>query len=242
MHLSTWAIVGLVSVTTALNASADERERVEETVPFSAGGHFSVENKNGSITVTTWNESSVRIEAEKVAKNADYLEDIEIEIEGSGDSVNVETIHHRKRNSGKVNYVISVPQEASVTIRTANGSLNIDGIHGQVDAKSVNGSVKIEGVVGAMDVTTTNGSIRAAYERADDGDHRFKTTNGSVRVYLPNDAGGSFEAETVNGRIEVDFPTELTRSSRRHLSGSFGSGSGSWDIKTVNGSVKILPN
>ena len=63
-----------------------------------------------------------------------------------------------------------------------------------------------------------------------------------MRVYLPSDAGGDFEAETVNGSIDVDFPTNLSRMSRRHVRGSFGSGGGSFTIETVNGSVKILPN
>jgi hypothetical protein len=34
----------------------------------------------------------------------------------------------------------------------------------------------------------------------------------------------------------------LERSTRRHMRGSFGSGGGSFEIETVNGSVKILQN
>ena len=100
----------------------------------------------------------------------------------------------------------------------------------------------MEDIVGDIDARTTNGSIRARYDRATDGSHTFKTTNGSVRIYLPSDAGGDFEANTVNGSISVDFATNLTRTSRRHMRGSFGNGGGSFEIETVNGSVKILPN
>ncbi len=247
MNLSTRTATTVAAFVTAFAAVSfgEARETFEEVVPLSAGGTFEIDNKNGSITIKTWNEGNVRIEAEKVAKTQDALDDIEIDIQGSGDSVRVETHHPRNRlwgGGGKVSYVITVPSEANVRASTANGSLTIDGVQGKVDASSVNGSVKVADVVGVMDVSTTNGSIRADYARALDGRHRFKTTNGSVRVYLPNDAGGDFDAKTVNGRIEVDFPTNLTSSGRRHQRGSFGSGGGSFDIRTVNGSVKILQN
>lgn len=236
------AVILTAGVLTAAAAGAAERESYEQVVPFELGGTLTIANQNGSIVVRTWSESSVRIEAEKKAKSRDALDDIEIVVEGSGSSVQVETVHRRKRDRGSVKYTISVPAEANVEARTANGSVTIDGIHGRVDARSVNGSVKIENTVGAVDATTTNGSIRASYDRADEGTHRFHTTNGSVKVYLPSDAGGEFDAETVNGRVTIDFPTSLSRSSRRHMKGSFGGGGASFEIETVNGSVQILSN
>lgn len=244
MKLSTWLLVALAGAFTTLSpdASAKVREDFERVIPFSAGGSFELENSNGSIHVKTWSEDTVRIVAEKEAKSQDGLDDIEIVIDGSGDSVSVETVHHRRNNRGKVSYVISIPADANVSVVTVNGSVTIKGIHGHVVARSTNGSLKVEGIVGEIDARTTNGSIRARYDQATDGSHTFKTTNGSVRVYLPSDAGGDFEANTVNGSIKVDFTTNLTRTSRRHMRGSFGNGGGSFKIETVNGSVKILQN
>jgi DUF4097 and DUF4098 domain-containing protein YvlB len=106
----------------------------------------------------------------------------------------------------------------------------------------VNGALRIEDIAGEIEAETTNGSIRASYQTVEGGRHRFETTNGEVRVYLPADAGGDIDAETVNGSIEVNFPMNLTRTSRRHMQGSFGSGSSSFEVSTVNGSVTILPN
>ena len=244
MKLSILLSLALAAAFTMLStdASAKVREDFEQAIPFSTGGSFEIQDSNGSIHVKTWDEDTVRIEAEKEAKSQDHLDDIEIVIDGSSDSVSVETVHHRRSNRGKVSYVISIPAEADVSVTTANGSVTIKGTHGHVTARSTNGSLKVEGIIGDIDARTTNGSIRARYERATDGSHTFKTTNGSVRVYLPSDAGGDFEANTVNGSIKVHFPTNLTRTSRRHMRGSFGNGGGSFEIETVNGSVKILPN
>lgn len=224
----------------AAEARADAREDFEEVVPFNPGGSFHIENSNGSIEIQTWNEGSVRIQAEKRARRESHLEDIEIEVSGSGDEVRVETIHHRKRGGGKVSYVVMIPVEANVEARTANGSVTITGVHGKVDARSTNGAVKVEDVAGAIEARTTNGSIRADYQRFDEGEHRFKSTNGSIRVYLPSDAGAKLDAKTVNGSIEMDFPIQIERSSRRQLRGTFGTASADLAVETVNGSVKIL--
>ena len=247
MKLSTWFTTALVSlsasITLAHDASAKAREDFETVVPFSAGGQFSIKNDNGSITIKTWNEDSIRIEAEKTAKNQEGLKDIEIVVEGSGDSVSVETVHHRRRNRGGVSYTITLPVEANVDARTANGSVNIKGVHGHLEVQSVNGSLKLEDIAGDIEARTTNGSIRARYTEATEGRHSFHTTNGSVRIYLPAGAGGELDAQTVNGSITTDFPTTVTRVRRHHLKGSFGSGGGAtYEIETVNGSIKILEN
>jgi DUF4097 and DUF4098 domain-containing protein YvlB len=106
----------------------------------------------------------------------------------------------------------------------------------------VNGALEIEDIAGEIEAETTNGSIRASYQSLAGGRHRFETTNGAVKIYLPADAGGELDAETMNGSIDVDFPMNLTRTSRRHLQGSFGNGSSNFEISTVNGSVSILQN
>lgn len=223
-------------------ALASEREDFERTLDFDRGGRLELSNANGDITIETWDQPSVRIQAEKEARSEDALRDIEISIEGSGSSVRIETIHHRRRGGGQVSYHITLPVEANVEARTANGDVSITGIHGEVEAHSTNGGLRVENIEGEIEASTTNGSIRASYDRAVGGRHRFSTTNGSVRVYLPSDAGGELDAETVNGSIEVDFPVTVNRTSRRHLRGRFGNGDGTFEISTVNGSVKILEN
>ncbi len=176
----------------AVPSLGDERETFERTLPFNPGGEFRVENVNGSITIETWNESSVRIEAEKVANSTEDLRKIEIVVRGEGDRVEVTTRFPRNlfgRGNRHVDYHIYLPVEATVDAETVNGQVDIEGIHGRVEASSVNGGIQVYDVAGEMDVSTTNGSIKARYEEATDGRHRFSTTNGSVTVTLPDGAG-----------------------------------------------------
>ena len=235
-------LAGLLGVLLAAGAEASVREHFAQTVAFNPGGVFSIENQNGSIEIEVGSDSSVRIEAEKEAKTEDGLRDLEIVVEGSGNSVSVRTVQHSRRGSGGVSYRIVLPAEAQILVSTANGEVSITGIEGRVQAESVNGALRIEDITGEIEAETTNGSIRASYRTVEGGRHRFETTNGEVRVYLPADAGGDLDAETMNGSIEVDFPMNLTRTSRRHIRGTFGSGGSSFEISTVNGSVTVLPN
>lgn len=226
-------------------AEAKVRESFEQTVPFDATGHFSIENVNGSITIETWNDGAVQIRAEKIADSEESLRDIDIEISGSGDRVRVKTYlpKSRRGESRAVEYHVMIPATAKVDVETVNGKVEVFGVQGPLNAATVNGSVEVEGLGSQADVSTTNGSIKAHYSDTVDGDHSFSTTNGSVTLYLPDGASGELDASTVNGSITTDFPATVNRLSKRRLKGSFGGGGGShFEISTVNGSVKIRKN
>ena len=220
-------------------------EQFEEIVPFEPGGTFRLENVNGAVHISTWDEPEVRIEAEKAANSEEALDSIEIDVDGEGDWVEVNTRLPRSRlffgSGGKVDYHITLPRHAKVQVETVNGKLEIQGISGRVRASTVNGGVEITDVSGEVESSTVNGSISVSYRDVDpDGRHRFSTTNGSVTLALPPDASGEFDVSTVNGGISTDFPLEVTGKIGRHrLNGRLGDGDGSFDISTVNGSVTI---
>ncbi len=227
------------------DAALTARDSLEETRDFEPGGTFRLENINGSVTVETWDQERIYIEAVKSATSQRSLDAIKIEIDGEGDLVEVRTRVPRRRSFfgriGKVEYLVRLPAEARVVVVTVNGKLHIGGIAGRVQASTVNGTVEIYDVSGEVEASAVNGSIEAIYRQADsDGRHHFSTVNGGVTLSLPPDAGGRVEAHTVNGTVQTDFPLEVRGKFRgRHLEGRIGEGRGSFDINTVNGSVTI---
>jgi DUF4097 and DUF4098 domain-containing protein YvlB len=55
------------------------------------------------------------------------------------------------------------------------------------------------------------------------------------------ETSGEFEASTINGSIRTDFPLEISGKFGHHqIRGRLGEGKETFDISTVNGSVKIL--
>ncbi|MBA3633604.1 MAG: hypothetical protein H0W58_12495, partial [Acidobacteria bacterium] len=51
----------------------DETERFEQTYPLNANGRVSVSNVNGSITIETWDNPQVKLEAVKIADSKERL-------------------------------------------------------------------------------------------------------------------------------------------------------------------------
>jgi hypothetical protein len=219
------------------------RESVEISKPLTANGRFSLENTNGSITVATWNEPRVRVEAIKAARSEHALREIDVRVEGEGDAVDVSTRLPRGRwfgGGGKVDYTITVPGSASVSVRNVNGRIEIRGVGGAVRARDVNGSIEAEDLRGAVEAETVNGTVdvRMAHV-APHSRNRIATTNGTVRVTLPRDAGADVEASTVNGAVHCDFDLQDGHVGRKKLEGRIGEGGARFELRAVNGTAGI---
>jgi DUF4097 and DUF4098 domain-containing protein YvlB len=221
-----------------------EHQQVNETRRLDPQGTFTLENTNGTVVIESWSESSVSIEAEKVAPESE-LDDLRVEIKGEGSRVDVTTRYPRSgwgRSHGHVDYRVKVPRDARVEVETTNGAVKVLGAGGSVRATTTNGSVEVAEAGGDVEASTTNGSIRAGYRQSPSGgSQRLSTTNGSVTLTLPADASGEFSASTVNGGISTDFPLQVSgRFGGRKLRGRLGDGPARFELSTVNGAVKIL--
>jgi hypothetical protein len=212
---------------------------------MSSTGELSLENTNGSIHVATWDEPRIRIEASKTAATRHALEQLEVEIDGEGDRIAIRT---RQPHGGfflhraaAVEYSVTVPRGARVSVRDVNGRVEIDGVAGRVRASTVNGAIEASNLGSEVEASTTNGSVEVQMARVDpSGRNRLSTTNGSVRLVLPRDVGAEVEAQTVNGAVRCDFDLPAdARVSRRKLEGRIGSGGARFELRTVNGSTNI---
>lgn len=220
------------------------RETVDLARPLSSNGEVTLDNTNGSVRVGTWDEARVRIEATKGAPTREMLRDIEVVVEGEGARVTIRTRQPRRHlfgSAGQVEYRLTVPRGARVSVKNVNGAVEVDGVEGGVRASTVNGSVDAARLAGAVDASTVNGSVEVSMARvAQDGRNRLATTNGTVRLTLPRDASADVEAGTVNGSAHCDFGLhEGARVSRRKVEGRIGQGGARFELRTVNGSASI---
>jgi hypothetical protein len=143
-------------------------------------------------------------------------------------------------NDVNVTFTVRVPAGVRFVGRTVNGSIEADGLTGNVDARTVNGGVRLS-TAGKAQAETVNGSITAAVGQADGTEPlSFKTVNGSITLDLPAGASAEVRAATVNGDVRSDFPLGgQARVSRRRLSGTIGGGGRPLALETVNGSIQI---
>jgi autotransporter translocation and assembly factor TamB len=217
-------------------------ESVDVTKPLSANGRLTLQNTNGSVRVAAWDEPRVRIEAVKSAANERALRDLDVAIEGQDDHVDVRSRMPRGHwfgHGGKVDYTITVPRGASVSVRNVNGRVELQDLSGAVHAENVNGSLHANELAGPVEASTVNGSVEVRLARIDAASrNRISTTNGSVRVILPRDAGADVVATTVNGAVHCDFDVD-GKTSRRRIEGRIGGGGARFELETVNGSANI---
>lgn len=235
------------------------RERFEKSYPLAKGGELILENTNGSVRVQSWDRDEVKIEGEKVVKansrrDAEKaMERLRIDIEHGETYLKIDTKMPNQKDgfwvrifgdqvNASVNYHLFVPTELDLNVNTVNGRVDVEEVGGQVSVKTVNGKIIIERAMGVVKAKTTNGGIEAellAMTRDEDMD--FKTTNGGIRVTFPQDLHADVYARTSNGSIRTDFPIEVNgRFSKRKLEGTINGGGGRIELKTTNGSIRIL--
>ena len=81
-----------------------------------ATGELRLENTNGAVRLTAWDEPRVKIQAVKHAGTERALEELKVEIVGEGDRLSVRTRYPRPHwmgNAGRVDYRVSVPRGAA---------------------------------------------------------------------------------------------------------------------------------
>jgi hypothetical protein len=225
------------------NFGYGSRESIDISKPLAANGLLTLQNTNGSIHVATWSDARVRIEAVKAAGSEHALRQIEVIVEGEGERVDVRTRlphGHWFGGGGKVDYTVTVPRSARISVRNVNGRIEVRDVSGGVEARNVNGTVDAEDVGGEVQAETVNGSVGVIMARVEQGSSsRLAATNGTVRVTLPADVAADVEASTVNGAVHCDFDLSIGQSSRRKIQGRIGDGGARVELRTVNGTANI---
>lgn len=246
-RLATIAIATLVALLMALPAYADVTQEFHRTVPLSADGRVSLNNINGDVEITGWSKNEVQIDAVKTAPDQQRLDNMRIEVNTSGNSVDIETKYpegHTNNNPGSVRYTLHVPQNARIDkIDLVNGSLDIQKVSGEVNASLVNGKVRASDLAGTADLATVNGPVEATYSSLNNvREIKLGSVNGAVNLLLPQSPNADVSASVVNGSISTDFPlTVKGHFVGKSMSGTLGSGGVNIELNNVNGSIHIGP-
>ena len=150
------------------HARAKFTEEIHQTYPITADGRISLDNVNSAVGIAVWDRAEVKLDAVKRAKEKEHLEAVKIEIEAKPDRLQVHTKYpeskgwfgRHRENSVSVDYTLTVPRSARLDpVSTVNGTLEIDGVRGKVQASSVNGALKARGLVADTQLSSVNGGL-----------------------------------------------------------------------------------
>ncbi|HLY18146.1 MAG TPA: DUF4097 family beta strand repeat-containing protein [Bryobacteraceae bacterium] len=167
--------------------------------PMQPGGRLSVDNSNGSIEISGWDQDTVDISGTKYARTAELRDALKIEIDHAADSVHIRTVRPSdRRGSMGAKYIIKVPRRTQLErIASSNGSIHTLDVEGAARLKTSNGGVRAENLRGSLDVQTSNGGIEVQNL---EGSASLHTSNGRVHA---EDVRGAVEADTSNGGINI---------------------------------------
>jgi len=244
--------------------SSEVEETFRKNVDVESATLLSVENKNGSIEITTWDKDEVGITAYKKVRAGsrneaiELMEQLKIVIEMNENEIEVYTEYPDKRRgrsggffswlvgdswntSYSVSYEIKVPESFDVNAGSTNGRVEAMDCKGRIRLGTTNGKIIADNISGSIRCNTTNGSIKVSLIEVDEREEmNFSSTNGSISVYLPRDIDADIKARTTNGSINCNLNiTEQFSHSRKSLDAVVNKGGTYIYLKTTNGSIHI---
>jgi DUF4097 and DUF4098 domain-containing protein YvlB len=232
----------------------DEAQLTSElhvTKPLAAGGRVSLKNLSGSVRVAVWDRAEVRVDAVKKARTQKRLDEADIQVASTDGGVSIRTVYPDaelrferggRDNPASVEYSLTVPRDARVdAIELINGSLEVEGLAGEIKASSVNGRLVARGLSGPARLSTINGPLEVSFGRLASGTVSLNSVNGLLAVTLPNDADATLRATTIHGTITNDLGLSAAHSPHTgsSLGGVLGGGTARLRLDNVNGSIHV---
>ena len=242
----------------AATAGATTLDRTtDRTFDVRPGARVVLDNVNGRVTVTAWNQPRVRVIARQHVEShnselANKTMANLVNIAADPNGVRVHT--NQPKNSDNffawlagesvragVTYEVTVPRTTNLDVETVNGALAASDVSGTLKLSTVNGRIQLERCAGELDASTVNGGIAAELMTVNPGRPvSLSTTNGRISVSLPRTLGARVDAGTTNGSISSDIPVTTTVSTKHSLRGTLnGGGNGELRLRTTNGSISI---
>ncbi len=227
-------------------------EMFSQTYPLSATGRVNIANINGDVHVNVWDQNSVKVDAVKRAYSQQRLSEVTIDVQSAPDFLQIKTKYpedrtynnrNREDSFASVEYTLTVPRRGRLDgAELVNGSLDIEGVQGDVRASLVNGTVRAAGLGGEVRLSTVNGGIEANVAELDGAKSvNLNSVNGSIVLYVPSGASADVKASTLHGAITNDFGLTVDDGQYvgHSLSGQIGSGGAKVRLNNVNGSIAI---
>lgn len=212
-------LVAVVILATALCAAAEVRKEFRFTVGPRAT--ISITNQYGPISVKPSIGSQVIVIA--------ILHSDKVEVDHNQSGSRVDILSHllpqATADSGRVDYEVQVPADASVTLRSTSGPLHAEGLRGDVSLEGSQADVDVHDITNAhVHVRTLNGSVTLS-----------NIHNGHVEI---TSVSGDVALNAVSGPLVQVNST----SGKIHYEGDFGNG-GAYMLTSHSGDIEAsAPN
>jgi hypothetical protein len=217
------ALFVMATAVTFLRASPIRH--IHRVVPLDANGRLTIDTHNGTVTVTTWAQPNVqidaRIEADPQSDTPDDVEKTNVKITGSGPAVRIESDYSAlssrstwhgvtvsfdsHSNPPLIHYTITMPATAALNIDEHNSKIMVTGLRSDLTIDAHNGPIEVRDLDGAARIEAHNAPISVSFARFSRASS-FETHNGNVEVRMPSAARFDLSAEGHRSRpVTSDF-------------------------------------
>ena len=226
-------------------------EEFHQTYSLAADGRVELDNINGAVHISTWDQNVVKVDAVKYAYSKERLDEAQIEVDSGKKYLSIRTKYPghdntfnwgSHNNPAEVEYTLTVPRNARLDeIKLINGELDVNGVSGEVHASCINGKLVAQNLSGRAELSTINGRLDARFDQLPRSTVELNSVNGSVELTIPSDSKAEIEASTVSGGIENDFGLHVNHHQfvGHDLRGELGSGGSRIKLENVNGRIEI---
>jgi DUF4097 and DUF4098 domain-containing protein YvlB len=179
---------------------AQTSEHHATTYPWH-GGEIGLDISSGSVTVVTGDDNTVGVS---------YTERYQLKKPTVSASVGDPGLELKARcpavllsNNCDINYVLTVPSAAKMTIRTGDGAVRVSDLTSALSLRTGDGGVTLTNVSGDVQATTGDGGVRATGLRSDA--LQVHTGDGGVNLAWAS-APTSVSVTSGDGEVKVTVP------------------------------------
>lgn len=241
-------LTALAACNLQLSTDVEAKDEWTRTYSLTADGALSIKNGNGRIEVVGGDGPALTITAERIVKASteeaakEQLALLEMNESVTSDRVSLDSSTRglTVNVSRRVNYKVTMPRGASLTLVGSNGDIVVTGVTGPFSAEASNGRITATGLEGSAKVSTINGVISLEFDRVAEGGITAETTNGTIVVSIPKTSNADLSARVTNGAISNEgLDVQVSEQSRRRLDGKIGAGGPSIRLETTNGAITV---
>ena len=231
-------------------------ETFTEKFNVNLGGQLTIQTDAGSIKIETHNQATIELRVNIENREGD---EFSYRHELSNGNLSIIGEIERKQNwvrNLKVEFKLLIPKNYNVKLNTSGGSLSIEDLTGELDARTSGGSINVgniigdvelhtsggsintESITGNLNAHTSGGSIKVTIDKQLTEDAKLTTSGGSITAYLIPDIQIDIQASTSGGRVKSDFDID-GKVKKMSVRGSINGGGPKLTLKTSGGSIKI---
>jgi len=207
--LSSKLLVIALFLVSCLQIRGNIEREMEKTFDAAYGGELKVDSERGSISVETHSKEVVNVKVYFKVRSSDeefadeLIDDFKIDFFDNGKDLRINAefdgaFSNSKENKLNVRFIITVPNEYDVDLKTSGGSISVDDLVGEAIAKTSGGSLNFKFIDGTVRGKTSGGSISLD---GCNGDADISTSGGGIRI---GKVRGNVDASTSGGSITVE--------------------------------------